>query len=455
MSIKFNNKFAYATFEEEARELNKDVHCLTFQTEDMYKKLLTDGVYRANVEYGSRDGANDWYKRAEKQLGYVPIWVFNPLQFGEVTQCTWDTEWFREGGLWQRFMELAGFDRETIHERVLLEVRVNSCELKKDINLDYGCISIIKELHKEDVVGVYRLAYPDEDADDWYYPWIYPYGNNSELASFKHIMQFDEECVYDAKSTLRPGWIANLVRRNSIDQLKDNLSTEQLRQMWFYISGKISKSTNSLKLAKACKSRFVNTYRNFSMDILIKNVQDFEYIHLLSFQSKEVLNTLRFTGEYVPSERWASEPETTQSVVDTLGYYPVWCFNPLMLGQRMIDRNAFNLMPYMGCLETAFPFHRHDISNDLYLYEFKIPTHVITEKNSSYSCTMLPKVTFENLVGVYQFYRNDPDCGYHNTAKCPYIKVVELFDDDIMTKEDYSVADAFGDYTGTAEDFDL
>lgn len=191
--LRYNGKFAYATFEEECKKLNKPVHVLTFQTEDAWKQLTTSGVYAANPDYGSRDGFNDTYKYMSDKLGYTPIWCYNPLQFGDNVSTTWNPDWFEGGGLWRRFIEHAAFDPQLICLRVLMEVCVPSTELIRDCVHDYGMVCMLKEIRLENLVGCYRLCYPDEDAEDWFYPWIYPFENNTEYASFKHAQQFRDK----------------------------------------------------------------------------------------------------------------------------------------------------------------------------------------------------------------------------------------------------------------------
>lgn len=180
-------------FEEEARALNKPVHCLTWQGADAYEKLMSTGIYRHELSL-CREQNDQYYKSLRDKLGYVPIWVLNPLQFGSEVSTKWDPEWFVDGSLWRRFLETCGLGEEVINKRLLLEVVIPSAELKRDVTLDYGYISVVKELRKESLVGLYRLQYTDleQDTDDWFYPTMYPSRNNKPEASFREITNFKE-----------------------------------------------------------------------------------------------------------------------------------------------------------------------------------------------------------------------------------------------------------------------
>lgn len=193
MPFRFNNKFGYSTFEEQARVLNKRVNCLTWQGEEVYHELMTNGVYRPVLER-CREQNHYEYKSLRDKLGYIPIWVLNPLQFGTDVNTKWNPEWFVDGSLWRRFLETCGLDKEVINSRLLLEVSIPSTELMKDVTLDYGYISVVKELKKEDIVGIYRLLYAGKNnkTDDWFYPTLYPSRDNTPDASFRTIMNFRE-----------------------------------------------------------------------------------------------------------------------------------------------------------------------------------------------------------------------------------------------------------------------
>ena len=194
MSFKYNNKFGYGTFEEQAKALDKPVHCLTWQGADAYEKLMSDGIYVPELDK-CREQNDGYYKSLRDRLGYVPIWVLNPLQFGTEVNTKWDPEWFVDGSLWRRFLETCGLGEKVINQRLLLEVVIPSAELQRDITLDYGYISVVKELRKESLVGLYRLQYTDleqDTPDDWFYPTIYPSRDNKPEASFKEITNFRE-----------------------------------------------------------------------------------------------------------------------------------------------------------------------------------------------------------------------------------------------------------------------
>ena len=190
MGIKFNNKFAHATFEAEAAELNAPVHVLTFQDSVVLDILHEKSVYTADYEKATRVFNRPLYEEIEKELGYLPVWCFNPLQFGDDVSAVWKDEWFKGGGLWQRFMELGSYDKSCIHDKLLMEFRVQSTELKKDVVYDYGCMSILSGLELTQLVGTYVLKYPSEDDPNWYYPRIIPSVDNTELASFKEMKQY-------------------------------------------------------------------------------------------------------------------------------------------------------------------------------------------------------------------------------------------------------------------------
>lgn len=189
MPCKFNNKFAYSTFEEEAKAFNAPVHVLTYQGASVIEELNKNGVYRPEFDKSRTEDNGYWYQAVVKKYGYLPIWVFNPLQFGETPSGTWDPKWFDDGSLWRRFLEVGGLSEEIINKRMLLELVVHSTELMKDITLDYGFISVIKEIKKEQLVGTYKLVY-DEDSVDWFYPTIYPNKFNRWNSTFKKITNF-------------------------------------------------------------------------------------------------------------------------------------------------------------------------------------------------------------------------------------------------------------------------
>ncbi len=50
--------------------------------------------------------------------------------------------------------------------------------LKRDITLDYGFISVVKEITLDQLIGTYKLVY-DEESEDWFYPIIYPSKDNA------------------------------------------------------------------------------------------------------------------------------------------------------------------------------------------------------------------------------------------------------------------------------------
>jgi len=91
------------------------------------------------------------------------------------------------------FLTTCGLTEEIINDRLLLEIDIQSTELRKDPTLDYGFISVVRELHKENLVAIYRLQYKDlkqDTKDDWYYPTIYPSKSNDDRATFKKITDF-------------------------------------------------------------------------------------------------------------------------------------------------------------------------------------------------------------------------------------------------------------------------
>lgn len=210
-----------------------------------------------------------------------------------------------------------------------------------------------------------------------------------------------------------------------------------------------------MRLARLIKNSFVRRYSENSIDILISNIKGYKSVHLVTFQCREIYDELKRFGEYVPNPRMGAEPDTELITADELGYFPVWYVNPLILGQSNIDVDAFCMSAFMGYYESAFPMHRYDISNDYYLFEVIVSMDKITETNSSYLCTCLPTIKMDEVVGVYGFYRNDPECGLPNTQREPYIKVVDVYSDNAMCSEDYASALVYGTYTGTEDDFDL
>ena len=246
-----------------------------------------------------------------------------------------------------------------------------------------------------------------------------------------------------------------LVRRNRIEALCKYVDTELLRDVYTELTGKPCRIQSKLKLARQVKQLFVNDYKNVDLCEMIKNVMEFDTIHCVTFQREDVLDMLTYEGIYVPSERYASEPNTSKAVIESLGYYPVWLVNPLMLGQRCVDKDAFTVLPFMNYLQTAFPMHRYNVGKDFVLMEFEFDARIITTYNSSTLCTCVPMLKMSNLMGVYKFYLNDPECGYKNTYKYPYIKVVKTFGNDVLCMSDYESATCYGAYTGTDSDFDL
>lgn len=190
MRIIFNNCFAHTTFREEVLKLNESVHCLTFQTKDVLDVLNTNGVYRADCKKSIRQVNRHDYEHIVRELGYMPIWVFNPLQFGTTPQTTWQDEWFKEGSLWNRLIQDGNIGRDKCKGLELLEILVEPENLYPDPTFDYGYISVIDKITRDMLLGHYKLEFPDEDSDDWLYPWLYPARDNSDKCSFKETKQY-------------------------------------------------------------------------------------------------------------------------------------------------------------------------------------------------------------------------------------------------------------------------
>lgn len=264
-----------------------------------------------------------------------------------------------------------------------------------------------------------------------------------------------EEIRSSVLRDLNPEWYERIVRRNTVSTLADTFDVETLRDMFLKLHGRNVRQQNINKLARLLKDEYVRKYANNDISVLLSNVSDHKYMHLVTFQKKDVYRELTVYGYYEPNPRMATEPATEIITQRDLEYYPVWFVNPLVLGQNCIDKNAFCLRSFMGLYETAFPMHRYDISSDFYLIEVRVDSSKITEKNSSYLCTCLPDIKMKNVVGIYTFYYNDPDCKLPNTRNEPYIKVVNTFDDSAMCTCDYASALFFKTYTGTEDDFDL
>lgn len=245
-----------------------------------------------------------------------------------------------------------------------------------------------------------------------------------------------------------------IVRRNSVEALRRYVDEDMLRDIYTEQTDRQWKGKSKLKLARMVKQNFVNDYRNCKLPTLLKNIEVFDTINCVTFQHTDVWDELVRHGTYIPSERYASEPETTEIIKEELGYYPVWLINPLILGQCHVDKDAFTILPFMNYLTTAFPIHRYNVGEDFVLLEFKFRREEITEANSSALCTCLPKLKSRDLVGVYKFYINDREAPYRNTAKYPYIKVLKLYGANVMCMQDYDSATAYGGWTGTEYDFE-
>lgn len=193
MRIPFNNHFDYINFREQVLMINRDINCLTFQTRDVLDILKRETIYTADYKKSMRQCNRCDYERISRELGFMPIWVFNPLQFGTRPQTTWDDDWFREGSLWNRFLEDAKITREAVKDLYLLEISINPIDLYRDPVYTYGYISVTDHISKNMLLGHYRLEFPDEDADDWLYPWLYPAVGNSDKCSFKETKQYIKE----------------------------------------------------------------------------------------------------------------------------------------------------------------------------------------------------------------------------------------------------------------------
>ena len=193
MRILFNNKFSHATFREEVLQLKDGIHCLTFQSPIVKDIVMSNGVYEADYSKSVRQ-RNRWdYERITKEMGFMPIWVFNPLQFGDKPQTVWNDDWFREGSLWNRFVEDAGIDREMTKTLDLLEILVEPINLYPDPALDFGYISVTDRITKDMLLGSYTLVFPDEDADDWFYPHLLVDDWNTNMCSFTKSKQYLKE----------------------------------------------------------------------------------------------------------------------------------------------------------------------------------------------------------------------------------------------------------------------
>lgn len=189
MPYKFNNRFAHANFKEELKTLSNKVHVMSYQGEYVYNSIVGGRRYYAEDSYSTQAGLMSSFK---KQLGYVPIWCFNPLQFGSDVSTTFNPDWFVDGSLWRRWLELLPFDEEEVNRRIVLELLVDPDRLTPDANLDYGFVSMLQYIDPKDFVGAYRLKY-DEDSDDWFYPTIYPFRNNKPDATFKYVTNFKKD----------------------------------------------------------------------------------------------------------------------------------------------------------------------------------------------------------------------------------------------------------------------
>lgn len=264
-----------------------------------------------------------------------------------------------------------------------------------------------------------------------------------------------EGMLDNTQVSLREEWYDTIVRKSTIRSLATQYTIGQLTDMFKKISGRDTKQKNPLKLARLLKDSYVRRYSNSDLGVLINNIQCYDHVHMVTFQRREILDDIKRYGEYVPNPRFGTELETELPTADELGYFPVWYVNPLILGQSVVDVDAFCLRSFMGCYESAFPMHRYDISNDYYLIEIEVEVGTITENNSSYLCTCLPSIKLLDVVGIYEFYRNDPDCGLPNTELEPYVKVVETFRDSAMCLSDYAAAIEYKTYTGTDKDFSI
>lgn len=190
MRIAFNDKFSYSAFREDLLNLHENIHCLTFQTREVLDIIKHEGIYKPDSSKSIRQSNQRDYERITKELGFMPIWVFNPLQFGDSPQITWKDEWFNDGSLWNRLLEDATIPKEEAKYFTLLEISVNPINLYPDPVFDYGYISVTDKIEKKDLLGYYTLVYPDQESNEWLYPWLYPGLDNSMSCSFPIAKQY-------------------------------------------------------------------------------------------------------------------------------------------------------------------------------------------------------------------------------------------------------------------------
>ena len=232
-------------------------------------------------------------------------------------------------------------------------------------------------------------------------------------------------------------WASLVVKNSTVRKLCNDYSLTQLDWLYRCITGRDSNCNNKLKLARAVKGVFARRNLGKSVTELLDDIKSRKTVNLITFQKREVYDIIKQHGEYSASDG------SLQFV------------NPLLLGQGVVDVDAFSLLTFITAFETAFPVHNYGCTDEYYMFEIRVPVDMINKDNSSNIQTCLPNIEKSMLVGVYEFYMNNKDCGLPNTRTEPYIKVVDIFSKDAMCTKDYAAAVEYGTYTGTDADFEL
>lgn len=165
-------------------------------------------------------------------------------------------------------------------------------------------------------------------------------------------------------------------------------------------------------------------------------------IHLLTFQSKEVLHALLENRIYFADNEKSREKRNYSRDVEQLGgKQPIWCFSPV--GIKTLVKDKFSIDDFIdGQLferfrcEMSLP-SREDLGK-FYLLEIDTELDLIKPgitHNSYVGAVVIPHIESNNLIGIYNvsYIDDDPVKWYY-----PDIKVLKVFRDDALFTKDFS-----------------
>ena len=164
-------------------------------------------------------------------------------------------------------------------------------------------------------------------------------------------------------------------------------------------------------------------------------------IRLLTFQSKEVIDTLYKDGVYYADTSKSREKQDYSKDIEQLnGYNPIWCFSPL--GYKEENKVTFSKEEFIdGCLFERFrcemSLNGSEPLNDLYLLEIEIPAKYIKiglTHNAYSKAVVISQILSSDVLGLYRLYYNqEEEYGWF----FPSVNVCNTFREDSLFTEDF------------------